>query len=117
MNLHKFSIFKQKKDVPLGTSFRLRFIQQLDDFCNLLLAFVLISGLKRILHAAGKVSAKNLSLRLMHQRFTRVQLHHHIDALAVVLDPFKAAVERAARGPEQRLDLFTICHHLMSTTL
>ena len=47
MNLHKFSIFRQKKDVPLGTSFRLRFIQQLDDFCNLLLALVLISGLKR----------------------------------------------------------------------
>ena len=69
MNLHKFSIFK-KKDVPLGTSFRLRFIQQLDDFCNLLLAFVLISGLKRILHAAGKVSAKNLSLRLMHSDST-----------------------------------------------
>ena len=38
-------------------------------FCS----FVLISGLKRILHAAGKVSAKNLSLRLMHQRFNRLQ--------------------------------------------
>ena len=74
MNLHKFSISRQKKNVPLGTSFRLHFIQQLDDFCNLLLAFVLISGLKRILHAAGKMSAKNLSLCLMHQRFHRLQL-------------------------------------------
>ena len=101
----------------MGTSFRLRFIQQLDDFCNLLLAFVLISGLKRILHAAGKVSAKNLSLRLMHQRFNRLQLHHNIHAVAVVLDHFKHAVDLPARGPEQRLDLFSVCLHSMPTTL
>ena len=66
MNIHEIFNFRLKKDVPLSTSFRLRFIQQPDDFCNLLLAFVLISSLKRILHAAGKVSTKNLSLRLMH---------------------------------------------------
>lgn len=108
--------FSGKKDVPKGTSFRLRFIQQLDDLCDLLLTLVLISGLKRILHTAGKMSAKNLSLRLMHQRFHRLQLHHNIHAVAVVLDHFEHAVDLPARGFEQRLDLFTICHHLMSTT-
>ena len=96
--------------MPKGTSFRLRFIQQLDDFCNLLLAFVLISGLKRILHAAGKVSAKNLSLCLMHQRFNRLQLHHNIHAVAVVVYHLQHTVELSACGLEQRLDLFSVCH-------
>ena len=59
----------------------------------------------------------NERLRLMHQRFNRLQLHHNIHAVAVVLDHFEHAVDLPARGPEQRLDLFTIYHHLMSTTL
>lgn len=108
--------FSGKKDVPFGTSFRLRFIQQLDDLCDLLLTLVLISGLKRILHTAGKMSAKNLPLCLMHQRFNRLQLHHNIHAVAVVVYHFEHTVDLPARGFEQRLDLFTICHHLMSTT-
>lgn len=109
--------FSGKKDVPFGTSFRLRFIQQLDDLCDLLLTLVLISGLKRILHTAGKMSAKNLSLRLMHQRFNRLQLHHNIHAVAVVLDHFEHAVDLPARSFEQRLDLFSVCLHSMPTTL
>lgn len=109
--------FSGKKDVPFGTSFRLRFIQQLDDLCDLLLTLVLISGLKRILHTAGKMSAKNLSLRLMHQRFNRLQLHHNIHAVAVVVYHLQHTVELSACGLEQRLDLFSVCLHSMPTTL